>query len=280
MSGLPVTNLREGSELVPVVSRLRIDERARLTDIEDLYVYAFQGTNKIPLREVSTITRQLGDEKIGRRNQFRTITVMCFPIPGALPSEVMTKAGEPLKKFAASLPPGYQMAVGGEEEERNKGFGQIVVVLIVSTVMIYLALVFQFRSAIKPMIVFAAIPYGMVGALIALEVMHTAFGFIAFLGIVSLIGVIVSHVIVLFDFIEEAHAEGEPFKDALLDAGIMRLRPVLITVGATVIALFPLPNMAVRSGSRFVMRRLAGCWWQQWLRCCWFRCFMRSSCWT
>jgi multidrug efflux pump subunit AcrB len=62
----------------------------------------------------------------------------------------------------------------------------------------------------------------------------------AFLGIVSLIGVIVSHVIVLFDFIEEMHARGEPLRQALLDAGIIRLRPVLITVGATIIALFPL----------------------------------------
>jgi multidrug efflux pump subunit AcrB len=70
--------------------------------------------------------------------------------------------------------------------------------------------------------------------------MGSPFGFMAFLGIVSLVGVIVSHIIVLFDFIEEKHAEGEPLKEALLDAGIMRLRPVLITVGATVIALFPL----------------------------------------
>jgi multidrug efflux pump subunit AcrB len=62
----------------------------------------------------------------------------------------------------------------------------------------------------------------------------------AFLGIVSLIGVIVSHVIVLFDFIEEMHEKGEPLREALLDAGIIRLRPVLITVGATVIALLPL----------------------------------------
>jgi multidrug efflux pump subunit AcrB len=240
MSGLPVTNLREGSTEIPVVSRLRINERARLSDISDLYVYAFQGNTKIPLSEVSTVTRQLGDEKIARFNQFRTITVLCFPTPGSLPSEVMSKARDSLNKFSAALPPGYQMQIGGEEEERNRGFGQIVVVLIVSTFMIYLALVFQFRSAVKPLIVFAAIPYGMVGALIALSVMNTAFGFIAFLGIVSLIGVIVSHVIVLFDFIEEAHAEGEPFKDALIDAGIMRLRPVLITVGATVIALFPL----------------------------------------
>jgi multidrug efflux pump subunit AcrB len=62
----------------------------------------------------------------------------------------------------------------------------------------------------------------------------------AFLGVVSLVGVIVSHIIVLFDFIEEMHARGEPFEQAVLDAGIMRLRPVLITVGATVIALVPL----------------------------------------
>jgi multidrug efflux pump subunit AcrB len=84
------------------------------------------------------------------------------------------------------------------------------------------------------------VPYGAVGALFVLWLMGAPFGFMAFLGIVSLVGVIVSHIIVLFDFIEEKHAEGEPLKEALLDAGIMRLRPVLITVGATVIALFPL----------------------------------------
>jgi multidrug efflux pump subunit AcrB len=70
--------------------------------------------------------------------------------------------------------------------------------------------------------------------------MGSPFGFMAFLGIVSLVGVIVSHVIVLFDFIEEMHEKGEPLEEALLDAGIVRLRPVMITVGATVFALFPL----------------------------------------
>ena len=70
--------------------------------------------------------------------------------------------------------------------------------------------------------------------------MGQPFGFMAFLGIVSLVGVIVSHIIVLFDFIEEKHAEGEPLKQAVLDAGIMRLRPVMITVLALVIALVPL----------------------------------------
>jgi hypothetical protein len=73
-----------------------------------------------------------------------------------------------------------------------------------------------------------------------LYLMRAPFGFMAFLGIASLIGVIVSHVIVLFDLIEEMHEKGEPLEEALLDAGIVRLRPVLITVGATILALFPL----------------------------------------
>jgi multidrug efflux pump len=240
MTGVTVTDLRQGSEEVPVATRLGINERARLSDVQNLYVYSFTGTQRLPLSAVSSVRSQMETEKIARRNQFRTITVMCFPAPGVFPSEVMNKARAQLTKLSDSLPAGYSMKIGGEEEERVKGFKQIVVVLIVSTALIFLALVFQFRSAVKPLIVFAAIPYGMVGALIALRFMNTPFGFIAFLGIVSLIGVIVSHVIVLFDFIEEAHAAGEPFKDALLDAGILRLRPVLITVGATIIALFPL----------------------------------------
>src|SRR5690242_4027317 len=138
------------------------------------------------------------------------------------------------------MPPGYRLEIGGEEEDQVKSFKDLVIVLAVSVAAIFLALVFQFKNAIKPFIVFAAVPFGMVGALAALWIMGEPFGFMAFLGIVSLVGVIVSHVIVLFDFIEEKHAEGEPLEQALLDAGIMRLRPVLITVGATVIALFPL----------------------------------------
>jgi multidrug efflux pump subunit AcrB len=99
---------------------------------------------------------------------------------------------------------------------------------------------YWFNNAVKPLLVFAAAPYGAIGALIALAIMHTPFGFMAFLGVASLIGVIVSHVIVLFDFIEEMHEKGEPLERALPDAGIERIRPVMITAGATILALFPL----------------------------------------
>jgi multidrug efflux pump subunit AcrB len=103
-----------------------------------------------------------------------------------------------------------------------------------------MALVLQFRNLVKALLVLASVPLGIVGALTALYITGEPFGFMAFLAIVSLIGVIVSHIIVLFDFIDERQAEGDSFKDSLLDAGIMRLRPILITIGATTLALVPL----------------------------------------
>ena len=240
MTGFPVTSLREGNQQIPIVARLRVDERARMTDVQNLYVYPLQGTTRVPLQQVSRVTYQMETEKIRRRNQFRTITVSAFPQGGDLPSEVLSEARARLDRFAATLPAGYTLQIGGEDEEQTKGFAELSVVMLVSVMAIFLALVIQFRNAVKPLVVFSAIPFGIVGALVSLIVMDAPFGFMAFLGVASLIGVIVSHVIVLFDFIEEMHAEGEPLRDALLDAGIVRLRPVMITVGATVFGLIPL----------------------------------------
>ncbi len=241
MNGLTVTTLREGDQQIPVVARLRVEERARLSDIQNLYVFpVLGGSARVPLEQVSRVRYQMDTEKIRRRNQFRTITVAAFPAAGALPSEVLAAARPALEAFSARLPTGYTMQIGGEEEEQLKGFNELAAVMLVSVVAIFIALVFQFRNAVKPLIVFSAIPFGVVGALVSLIVMQSPFGFMAFLGVASLIGVIVSHVIVLFDFIEEMHERGEPLRDALLDAGIVRLRPVLITVGATVFGLVPL----------------------------------------
>ena len=240
MNGFPVTTLREGDKQIPVVARLRPEERARLSDIRNLYVYSATGPQKVPLGQVSTIQYGMKSEKIRRRNQFRTVTVSAFPEPGTLPSEIMNATRAEVAAFAQQLPPGYRLEVGGEEEEATRGFSELAIVIAISILAIFLALVFQFRHAVKPFIVFSAIPYGVAGSLMTLAAMSTPFGFMAFLGVASLIGVIVSHVIVLFDFIEEAHAAGEPLREALLDAGIVRLRPVLITVGATVFGLVPL----------------------------------------
>jgi multidrug efflux pump subunit AcrB len=217
-----------------------LQESAQLSDIKNLYVYSLQGAQRVPLGQVASVSYVSETPRIRRRNQFRTITVGAFSNPPAMPADVMDAARARLVEFGKSLPPGYTWGIGGEEEEQNAGFLDISVAMGVSIVAIFLALAFQFRSAVKPVLVFGAIPYGVVGALAALTIMGAPFGFMAFLGIASLIGVIVSHIIVLFDFIEEAHERGAPLREALLDAGILRLRPVLITVGATVFGLVPL----------------------------------------
>jgi multidrug efflux pump subunit AcrB len=240
LNGLQLTSLHEGDRTIPVIARLRMDERARLADLRNLYVYSSQGSERVSLRQIASLSTGMRPEKIQRRNQFRTITVGAFPRAGFLASEVMTFSQPELDRFAAGLPPGVKMEVAGELEKQQDGFGELAVILGISIGMIFLALAVQFKNAVKPLIVFGAIPYGFVGAFAALWVMGSPFGFMAFLGIVSLVGVIVSHVIVLFDFIEEAREKGEGLEEALLDAGILRLRPVLITVGATIFALVPL----------------------------------------
>jgi multidrug efflux pump subunit AcrB len=240
LSGLTLATLREGDKQIPIAARLRMEERAALSDIQNLYVYSLTGTQRVPLQQVSRVTTAMAIPRIIRRNQFRTITVSAFPEPGVLPSEVLSVAMPQVEAFRQRLPLGYSLEIAGEYDEQQKEFKELAVVMAISVIMIYLALVIQFRSAVKPLLVFGAIPYGMVGAVAALAVMGQPFGFMAFLGLASLVGVIVSHVIVLFDFIEDAHERGEPLREALLDAGIVRLRPVMITVGATVVGLVPL----------------------------------------
>jgi multidrug efflux pump subunit AcrB len=240
LSGLPVSTYREADKQIPIAVRLRMEDRAAVSDVQNTYVYSTTSNQRVPLGQVSNFTTEMTIPKVKRRNQFRTVTVSAFPIPGLLPSEVLTPLMPKIEAFEKTLPPGYFLEIGGEYDEQVKGFAQLSVVMAISVALIYIALVLQFRNAIKPLLVFAAIPYGMAGAVVTLAIMGQPFGFMAFLGIASLVGVIVSHVIVLFDFIEEAHERGEPLREALLDAGIVRLRPVMITVGATVLGLVPL----------------------------------------
>jgi multidrug efflux pump subunit AcrB len=98
-------------------------------------------------------------EKMRSLNQFRTITVKAIPIEGRRASEVMNAARPKLREFAKELPPGYRLEIGGEEEDTIKGFRNLAIVLLISVVFIFLALVFQFKNAIKPFIVFAAVPF-------------------------------------------------------------------------------------------------------------------------
>ncbi|MGO4514592.1 efflux RND transporter permease subunit [Terriglobus sp. 2YAB30_2] len=240
LHGVTAGALRDGDKQVPIVGRMQMEQRAQLSDLHSLYVFSQQGTAPVPVDQVATISLEPVVSKTKRFDQYRTITIQCWPTQGHLPSEVLAAAMPKLKEFQKQLPDGFIFRFAGEQKEQVSGFGDLTTVLVICVCAIYLALLAQFKHAFKPLIVFAAIPYGIAGAVIALAIMGQPFGFMAFLGIISLIGVIVSHIIVLFEFIEERREAGEDLEQALIDAGILRLRPVMITVAATVIALFPL----------------------------------------
>ena len=240
ISGAEVATVRDGDREIPVLARMQAPQRASLSDLENLYVFSTEDKNKVPLLDVATVDHGFRTERYRRLEQFRTVSIYGFPVPGALPSEVTGQVMGALQAFAKTMPPGYTLEVSGEYAKTQQGFRNLRMLMGISAALIFIALVFQFRSAVKPLLVFIAVPYGIVGALGALWITGSSFSFMAFLGIVALIGVIVSHVIVLFDFIEEMAHRGEPLQQALLDAGIVRLRPVMITIGATALALLPL----------------------------------------
>jgi len=181
VSGYQVTTLRENNKQIPVVVRLRPDERVSLEDLSNLYVYSSAGSQKNPLGQLAKLEYSLRNDVIARRNQARTITVSAAPQENVLASEIIKAAKPQLDTIANSLPSGYRLEIGGEQEKQQQGFGELAMVLLISVLMIFLALAFRFNSAIKPMIVFAAVPYGAVGALAAPWIIGAPFGFMGFL---------------------------------------------------------------------------------------------------
>src|SRR5262249_49939588 len=136
INGFTLTTLREGDKQIPVMARLRVNQRARLDDVGNFYVYPSNGSQGLPLRQVSRLDYSFRNEVIRRRNQFRTITVSAAPREGVLASEVMTLARPKLRTVAASLPPGYKLEIAGEEEKQNDGFADLVTVLAISVISI------------------------------------------------------------------------------------------------------------------------------------------------
>ena len=236
-TGLKLTELREGDRLIPVLARGRIEDRSEVEKIRGLYAPTPDG-KAVPFESFSTIKVQPEFVTIPHYNQLRTVTVKAYAPFGELPSRILNRARPGLAKI--KLEPGYEMRFAGEEDELRKAKVEMGLVMQVSLALIAMTMVLQFRSVIKSVVVMLTVPLGLIGALLGLAVTHSPLGFMALLAMVSLAGVMVSHIIVLSDFIEHARAKGLPLEEALVKAGLARLRPVLVTVLATVGGLIPL----------------------------------------
>jgi multidrug efflux pump subunit AcrB len=236
-TGLKLSELREGDRLIPILARGRIEERSEAEKIRGLYAPTPDG-KAVPFESFSSIEVQPEFVTIPHYNQLRTVTVKAYAPFGELPSQILDRARPGLAKI--KLEPGYEMKFAGEDEELRKNRAEMGLVMQVSLALIAMTMVLQFKSVIKSVVVMLTVPLGLIGALLGLAITGSPMGFMALLAMVSLAGIMVSHIIVLSDFIEHARARGLPLEEALVQAGLARLRPVLVTVLATVGGLIPL----------------------------------------
>jgi multidrug efflux pump subunit AcrB len=236
-SGLQVTELREGDRLIPVLIRGRIEDRSEVEKIRGLYAPTPDGKS-VPFESFSQVKIQPEFVRIPHYNQLRTVTVKAYAPFGELPAQVLDRARPGLAKI--QLDPGYAIKIAGEDKELRESKAEMVGVVLLVLALIVITLVLQFRSVIKAAVVMLTAPLVLIASVIGLYVTDSPFGFMAMLAIISLIGVLVCNMIVLSEQIEHTRAQGLPLEEALVKAGLSRLRPVLMTVLAVSGGLLPL----------------------------------------
>ncbi len=236
--GHPVTTYWEGERDIAVTLRLEPAARQSFNDVANTYVMSPVTGAHVPLDSIATVSPVWDPGRIVRRNGVRTLTVRSSSQGGVLPSQILERI-RPVTDHLP-LPPGYRVWYGGEYENQSDTFPEMVKALFISSIAIYLILMFQFRSVIDPLVVMAAIPLGLLGASVGLAVTHNPFGFTGFLGIVSLGGVVVRNSIILADYIRERMKEGVALEEAAIEAGERRLRPIFLTTMAAAVGVTPM----------------------------------------
>jgi outer membrane protein TolC len=202
-----------------------------------MYVISPVTGARVPLDSIATVSAVWDPGRIVRRNGVRTLTVRSWS-EGVLPSQVFERVKA--KTDSLALPAGYRVWYGGEYENQNDTFPEMVNALLVSSIAIFLILMFQFRSVIDPLVIMAAIPLGLLGASLGFVITGNPFGFTGFLGIVSLGGVVVRNAIILVDYIRERVNGGIEIEAAAVEAGERRLRPIFLTTMAAAVGVTPM----------------------------------------
>lgn len=236
--GAAVSTFWEGDR--PVTIKLRLDQpsRSNFSDIGNTYLNSELTRARVPLRAVAQLAPEWQTSRIVRRNGVRTLTIRAFPMPGFYASTILEKAMPQIK--ALELPTGYRISYGGEKNNQDETFPQMLVALGISLVAIFLVLLVQFRTISEPLVVMASIPLTLFGAILGLIITHNPFGFTAFMGLISLCGIVVRNGIILVDYCNEKLAEGETLEQAAREAGARRLRPIFLTTMAAAVGVTPM----------------------------------------
>jgi CzcA family heavy metal efflux pump len=230
------TQLRQADRLIDV--RVRLLDSVR-RDPQQLAQVPIIGANGqvLPLSALATLKSNAGEGEISRENQQRYVSLKANLEGRDLGSAVQEVRG---KLAGLKLPAGYTLVLGGLYASQQETFGQLLAVLGLAIVLVYLVLVVQFRSFSQPLAIFTAIPLALFGVVVALWLTHTPINVSSFMGIILLIGLVVKNGIILLEYTNRLREEGLSLDEALIEAGRVRLRPILMTTLCTILGLLPL----------------------------------------
>lgn len=239
-----LTKFRTGDDEFDIKVRAREEDRDWIERVRATRLITPAG-DVVPLGAIATVERALGPTQINRDERERSITVSASTQDRPL-TEIVADIDAELARM--QWPEGYRYEFGGSEEDRREAFGGLTTALVVGVLLIYMILAAQFESLVQPLIIMLAIPLEVIGVFGALLLTGTPLGIMAMLGILMLTGIVVSNSILLVQMVNLMRHRGMELREALIEGGGVRLRPIVMTALATLLAMLPLA-LAARTGS-------------------------------
>jgi HAE1 family hydrophobic/amphiphilic exporter-1 len=231
--------------------RLAPESRQRAVDLEQLplVVTGPDGQPRtLPLGQIATVTQSLGPAQITHLNGDLVVTVQANTSNRPL-TEVMKDINARIAKI--TFPPGVHMTQGGEVDSQNEVFGRIFSALGIAVMLMYLILVMQFGSFLEPLAIMISLPLSLIGVMLALMITGTTINIMSLIGVILLMGIVAKNAILLIDFAKWAREkEGLPRREALIQAGAIRLRPIMMTTLALIAGMIPVA-LGIGEGAEF-----------------------------
>ena len=239
VSGMPVTQVRDSIYLINVVARAGDNERGAIDTLQNLQLVNKTGQS-VPLAAIAAFQYELEQPVIWRRHRLPTITVKADILDGREAATVVDRLAPAMKGFEGRLPAGYRLEVGGPVEESAKSQKPIIAVVPFMLITMATVLMLQLRNFNRLFLVASVAPLAAIGVALALTLTQLPLGFVAILGVVALIGILVRNSVILVDQIEKLRAEGLHDWDAVVKATEQRMRPIMLTAMAASLGMAPI----------------------------------------
>jgi multidrug efflux pump subunit AcrB len=239
VSGVTVTQIRDDIYLVDANARAGAEDRLSRSTMKTLEIPLPSGKT-VPLLQVATMEPGLDWPLIWRRDRLATINVQADLVQGAEPATVIAALKAKIAELNAGLPPDYEVTVGGTVEESAKSQASVAAVLPIAGLLMLVILMIQLQSVSRLVLVLSVAPFGLIGVVLALLVAHKPLGFVALLGVMALVGMIVRNSVILIGQIETEIAQGRSRWSAVIEATSHRFRPILLTAAAAILGMIPI----------------------------------------